>query len=249
MASRTCRRAAASSRFQPWGYPPPFLAGSSRESGSVADTLAGRPRRRGPGRRPAGPGRWPGSCGSGRSGRSGRPGPASCPPRPSRRATAAWYLGHHGGLGVLGPGQPLPGAAHRVPGGGDPGVRAAPARPAARRACPAPRAAGPAGRPSRPAGGARRRPAPAAVIIIIIVVRQPLLAARAVRPGRAGQPRLRLGVDRGLQRGDLRSQLLPRPGSRTGTRSRTPGTRPPRPGARRWRPRPPAATAPARTAA
>jgi hypothetical protein len=123
---------------------------------------------------------------------------------------------HHRGLGGLGPGQPPRGGTGGLLRAGDLRVRAARGRQrplgqlVLRRAQPA--------QPGRHRGQPPRQPAavPAAgaviiiiIIIIVVVVLQPRLAARAVRPGRAGQPRLRLRLDRGLQRGDLRGQLLP----------------------------------------
>ena len=199
--------------------PPPFLAGSSRESGSVAETFTGDA---------AAAARAAASraCAVARFLRTARhprgllrPGPASCrtarpSPRPPRPGTwsilAAWAASASASRrGHAGP--PRPGRRRS----GRPARRA---RPAARRACPARPAAGPASRPARPAAAAPRRRATAGrriLVIVAVVVPQRLL--RASRRRRPATPRPRPRSPPPPRRSARPAARRSR--SRTGTRS------------------------------
>ena len=186
------------------------MAGSSRESGSVAETLAGDSA--------AARSRAAASRASALAARSRRPmirlfccaGTGILPYRQHfPAATAAWYFSITAAwaASACSSRRAAASAACRARAICACGLRAdASARPASL-SCAA------RSRPSRAAIAASRRGSPppgrpSRHHHHHLVVRQRLLA-RAVRLLRAGQPRLRLRLDRGLQRGDPRRQLLP----------------------------------------
>ena len=208
MAVRTCRRRRRSAGSSP-GVAAAVLGRTSRESGSVAETLAGdsaaaRSRAaasRASALRPLAQAVIRMFCG-------GRD--RVLPAQGFPAATAAWYFSITAAWAASAWASRLPAAsaASRAGRSARPGCAAMPAP--ARRACPAPRAAGPAGRPSRPAAGAPRLRRDRRRHGHHHRRRHPTAAAGPRRPpAPPASHASRLGLDRGLQRGDLRRQLLP----------------------------------------